>query len=139
MPSVKSVEVVAALIFRDEQLLICQRKDNAPFPLRWEFPGGKVEKGESHEMALRRELREELGIEVGDLKQVFSHHHRYSADLLVNLRFYRIDGFAGQIENRIFHQLRWIALNDLSSFDFLEGDLPLVTLLMSSGTRGLLS
>jgi 8-oxo-dGTP diphosphatase len=135
----KSVEVVAGLIFQQTRLLVCQRKENGPFPLKWEFPGGKVEKGESHETALRRELREELGIEICDLKQIFRHEHNYSNAVVVDLRFYRIDSFSGEIENRVFHHLRWTTLEDLPSFDFLEGDLPLVRLLISSQAKEFVS
>jgi len=137
--TVKTVEVVAGLIFRKGRVLISQRSDNAPFPLKWEFPGGKVEKGESREAALRRELKEELGIEIDNLNLVFSHHHFYSAELTVHLRFYRVGIFTGEIENRIFRQLQWAALDELPNFDFLEGDLPFVALLSSSRAKELLA
>ena len=91
-----------------------------------------MEKDESYEAALRREIKEELGIEIDNLKLVFSHDHFYSAELTVHLRFYRVGVFTGEIENRIFHQLQWAALEELSNFEFLEGDLPFVALLSSS-------
>jgi 8-oxo-dGTP diphosphatase len=135
MSRINSVEVVVGLILHNGRILIAQRNENAPFPLQWEFPGGKVENGESHEAALRRELKEELGIEIDNLKLVFTQDHLYSAELMVHLSFYRIGVFAGEIENRIFHQLRWTALEDLTKFDFLEGDRPFVELLSSSNGK----
>jgi mutator protein MutT len=61
-PSVKPIVVVAALIQKGDTILLCQRPDEGSNPMRWEFPGGKVEPGESHAQGLERELREELGI-----------------------------------------------------------------------------
>ena len=63
--NLKSVEVVAGLIFDQDRLLVCQRDSRGSFALKWEFPGGKLEPGEEYEGALRRELKEELGIEAG--------------------------------------------------------------------------
>ena len=82
-----SIEVVAGLIVQEGLLLVCQRKENATFPFKWEFPGGKVESDEGHEDALRRELMEELGIRADNLSEIFRHTHKYSDEFMVNLRF----------------------------------------------------
>jgi 8-oxo-dGTP diphosphatase len=135
----KSVDVVAGLIVQEELLLVCQRKENAAFPLKWEFPGGKMEKEETSEDALRRELKEELGIVAQDLSEIFCHRHKYSDDLAVNLRFYRVHRFTGVITNLAFRRLAWARVDELSGMDFLDGDLPLVNLLLSSQGRILLA
>ena len=133
------VEVVAGLIVEEGLLLVCQRKENVPFPLKWEFPGGKVEKDEAHEDALRRELMEELGIRADKLTEVYRHMHKYSDEFTVNLRFYRVHSFTGVLTNRAFQRLAWADTDKLSTFDFLDGDLPLVNLLLSSQGRKFLA
>ena len=130
-----SVEVVAGLIVEEGLLLVCQRKEDATFPLKWEFPGGKVESDEGHEDALRRELMEELGIRADKLSELFRHTHKYSDEFIVNLRFYRVRSFSGVLTNLAFQRLAWSRIDKLSTFDFLEGDLPLVELLLSASAR----
>ena len=120
------MEVVAALICRRGRLLVCQRSDAGSFPLKWEFPGGKVKTGEGHAAALMRELREELGIEVRSAAEVARHKHGYPDGTEVELRFYRVDDYDGTAENRVFQKILWVEIERLREIDFLEGDLPLV-------------
>jgi 8-oxo-dGTP diphosphatase len=119
-------QVVAGLIEADGKLLICQRTKHQPLPLKWEFPGGKIEQGEQPRDALRRELEEELGIRahVGD--EVARIRHIYKNGGAVELRFYSVREFEGAIENRIFKDVRWVERAQLPEFDFLEADLGLV-------------
>lgn len=121
-------QVVAALIVRDSdnKILICQRTKTQPLPLKWEFPGGKIEQGEEPEDALRRELQEELGIEaeVGEQVSHFIHHYKNGGG--VELKFFRVARFANDIENRIFKDVRWVERASLPDFDFLEADVKLV-------------
>lgn len=118
--------VVAALIVKDGKLLVCQRTRHQTMPLKWEFPGGKIEEGEQPRDALRRELDEELGIlaSVGD--ELARIQHEYPNGGMVELRFYLVREFKGEIENRIFRDIQWAAPADLPGFDFLEADLTLV-------------
>lgn len=134
-----SVEVVAGLIVQEGLLLVCQRKENGTFPLKWEFPGGKVESNEGHEDALRRELMEELGITAEELTEIFRHTHKYSDAFMVNLRFYRVHSFTGVLTNRAFQNLAWVGIDKLATFDLLDGDLPLLDLLLSASGRELLA
>ncbi len=133
------IKVVAALIFCDGRLLACQRHESAAFPLKWEFPGGKVEVGESDVDALRRELREELGIAVGDAQQVFQHEHVYPGGPTVSLRFFRILSHDGVLQNLVFHSIEWVDMAELEQLDFLEGDRPLIRRLVADGSAALLS
>jgi 8-oxo-dGTP diphosphatase len=114
--------VVAALILRGREVLICQRRPDQPMALKWEFPGGKVENGESAEEALRRELDEELGIsaDIGD--RVAHTRHTYRSGSAIDLQFFAVRQFAGEMTNRIFHDLRWCPLPELTRYDFLEAD-----------------
>jgi 8-oxo-dGTP diphosphatase len=123
-PSVK--RVVAALIFKDDQVLVCQRTRHQTMPLKWEFPGGKIEEGEQPRDALHRELNEELGIEATIGEEVARIRHEYKNGSAVELRFYAVREYKGEIENRIFKDMRWAIRSELPSFDFLEADLQLV-------------
>lgn len=118
--------VVAAIIVQNGKVLICQRTQYQPMPLKWEFPGGKIEPGEQPRAALRRELEEELGIEavIGD--ELVRVRHVYKNGGAVELQFFKVDAFQGEIENRIFKELRWAGRKDLPEFDFLEADAGLV-------------
>ena len=119
-------QVVAALIVRDGKLLICQRAQDQPMPLKWEFPGGKVEPGEEQAAALHRELQEELGISARIEEKVTSVQHHYRRGGAVELHFYRVQEYEGEIENRIFEQIRWVDRRDLPQFDFLAADRDLI-------------
>jgi len=134
----KHVDVVAAIIFQDERVLVCQRCADAAFPLKWEFPGGKVEPGERYEEALRRELREELEIEIENPVEIFNHRHLYPGAAEVSLKFFRVARFQGAIRNRVFQEMRWVTVQELPDFDFLAGDLPLVMRLAGAGGTSLL-
>ena len=118
--------VVAGLIVQDGKLLVCQRTRHQTMPLKWEFPGGKIEEGEQPRAALRRELEEELGIlaTVGD--EVKRIQHEYPNGGMVELRFFIVREYQREIENRIFRDVRWAEPKDLPAFDFLEADLTLV-------------
>ena len=95
-------------------------------PLKWEFPGGKIEEGEQPRDALRRELEEELGIlaTIGD--EVKRIQHEYPNGGMVELRFFVVREFKREIENRIFKDIQWAEPKALPSFDFLEADETLV-------------
>ena len=118
--------VVAALIWKNGKLLICQRTRHQVMPLKWEFPGGKIEEGEQPRDALRRELDEELGISASVGDEVTRFRHEYPNGNAVELRFYDVKSYSGEIENRIFRAVRWTDPSELLSFDFLEADRELV-------------
>ena len=118
--------VVAAVIEKDGKLLICQRTRHQTMPLKWEFPGGKIEEGEQPRDALRRELEEELGIEATIGDEIVRLQHTYPNGATVELRFFIVRAYGGEIENRIFRDLQWSAPKDLASYDFLEADASLV-------------
>ena len=127
--------VVAALIERDGRLLICQRRVDALFPLKWEFPGGKVKIGETPEKALARELCEELGVAANIGHQVWRTRHRYRehADEL-DLIFCEAalqDGT--EVRNLAFERIVWAKPSELLEFDFLPADKELIVLLASAG------
>jgi 8-oxo-dGTP diphosphatase len=118
--------VVAAVIEKEGKMLVCQRTRHQTMPLKWEFPGGKIEEGEQPRDALRRELEEELGIhaKVGD--EIARVRHQYPNGTAVELRFYIVREYEGELENRIFRDLQWVVPKDLTAYDFLEADASLV-------------
>jgi 8-oxo-dGTP diphosphatase len=132
VPNLKTVEVVAGLIFDEDHVLVCQRDSGGPFALKWEFPGGKLEPGEGCESALRRELKEELDIEAGRLSEIFRHEHLYPEIARVKLRFFRVEDYFGELKNLVFQQIKWIPIKELTQIDFLDGDRPIVQKLVSS-------
>jgi 8-oxo-dGTP diphosphatase len=134
-----AINVVAGLIFRDARLLVCQRHHTGSFPLKWEFPGGKVEENESDLDALCRELKEELAIDAIDARVAWRHEHSYPDGPSVTLRFYNVHAFNGELTNLVFEQISWVKLSELKDFDFLEGDQPLVDQLASMQASELLT
>ena len=122
--------VVAALI-RDEKgrILIAQRLPKAVFPLKWEFPGGKVEVGESDEEALRRELMEELGIEseVGELFAKKTHEYD---NFVIDFRVYNVSITKGIPKPINAADLKWVLPQQLKNFEFPPADEHAIALLM---------
>jgi 8-oxo-dGTP diphosphatase len=114
--------VVAAVIERDGRILITQRDAASWHPLKWEFPGGKVEAKETPEEAVVRELQEELAIQAHIHGEIMRYEYQYPGRSPILLIFYRIVDFAGEPQNLQFQQIRWESPERLREYDFLEGD-----------------
>ena len=119
-PALRFVSV--GLIVRNGEVLIGQRRADQPMAFKWEFPGGKIEAGESAEQALARELDEELGIQATVGAPVIRIRHNYRNGGAVDLQFFAVHEFAGEIVGRIYHQVRWVRFEDLSNYEFLPAD-----------------
>ncbi len=133
--SAPRITVAAAVIERDGRLLICRRRAGGRHGRKWEFPGGKVEAGESPERALARELDEELGIRPRSMEEIERYDYDYPGGPCVRLIFYRIRQFTGEPRNLAFEEIRWEQPQHLPAYDFLEGDRDFVRRLASASAE----
>jgi 8-oxo-dGTP diphosphatase len=130
-PGAGPVDVSAGILLRDGLVLACQRPADQSHPGKWEFPGGKREAGETMAECLRRELREELGIEGEVGAELWQSTHTYPGRPPVALVFFRVDRFAGEPRNLVFADIRWVDLAGLAALDFLAADRELIARLPS--------
>ena len=113
----RTIEVVAALIWRGERFLACQRPPEKARGLLWEFAGGKVECGESGPEALLRECREELGVTLRVQDAFMDVTHAYP-DLTVHLTLYNAEIAEGEPQKIEHHDLKWITIHEIDGLDF---------------------
>jgi 8-oxo-dGTP diphosphatase len=118
-------KVTAAVIERDGKVLVARRKQGDSQEGKWEFPGGKLEAGETPEACLKRELREELGIETEVGAFLCSSRFAYP-NMAVELLVYRASYVSGEIELRDHDRVRWAAPITLDEAEFSEADRPVV-------------
>lgn len=121
----KTLDVVAAIIERNGQILLAQRPPHADQPGMWEFAGGKVEPGETQVEALARELREELEIDTSPRCYIASHRREISARL-IHLHAWWVPHFSGEPIARYHSQLRWCSPQEAFSFNLAPADIPLL-------------
>ena len=117
--------VTAAIIRDGDKILIARRKEKVPYPLLWEFPGGKLEPSEDPRDCIRREIMEELGIDVepGEVFDVV--YYRYP-ELPILVIAYRCRWISGQVADLDVSEHRWVLPSALPDFDFLPADRPLI-------------
>jgi mutator protein MutT len=118
------VVVVAAVVERDGRFLVARRLKGTHLAGYWEFPGGKVHRGETHETALQREIREELNTGIAHLRRIFHTAHTYP-ERTVELHFFRGE-LAGEPQPMLGQELRWIAREEFGSLDFPPADAELI-------------
>ena len=118
--------VAAALIQRHGRILICRRRADQDHPGKWEFPGGKLESGETPETCLRRELAEELRIEAVIGNEITRYRFQYPGRKQLQLVFFQVAEYSGEPDYGHFAEVRWAPLEQVPSFDFLEGDVEFV-------------
>jgi 8-oxo-dGTP diphosphatase len=115
------IRVVAAMLEKDGCYLITQRRPGASLPLLWEFPGGRVEDGESDARALAREISEELGLEIEVGERAVQVHHVYSA-YEIDFAVYRCSVKQGDVQHGRVHDHRWVKPQDLDKYQFPPAD-----------------
>jgi len=119
-------EVAVGVLRKNNRILICQRKQGGRYALKWEFPGGKVETGETIEQCLRRELHEELSIEIHSIEHMDTIAAYYEDGGMFNVSYCFVFGFDGEPQNNIFEQIRWVTIGELNAIDLLDGNKPFV-------------
>jgi mutator protein MutT len=124
------VEVVAAIVHRNGKILITRRLDHVHLAGLWEFPGGKVEAGESWEGALLREIREELGMEIAVGPEIFTIEHDYPTRS-VRLHFFSCTVIRGEPQALDVSDLRWVTPAQLADFEFPPADAELIKKLIA--------
>ena len=135
MTAPKLTTVTAAVIRRDGHILICRRRAEQDHAGKWEFPGGKLEPGETAPLSLRRELQEELQIEAQIGREIVSYEYVYPGRKPIRLIFFEVTEYTGSPDYSHFQEARWAAREDLPTFDFLEGDVEFVKQLAAGKFR----
>jgi len=129
MNNAEYVPVTAAVIRRDNTVLIAKRK-RALMGSPWEFPGGKVEKNETLQECLKRELREEFDIEVEVGAFLCAHKHALNCQSAINLYAYEVIHVSGEFQLRDHEEIRWVPLEELEQYNFPDADRMIVHALL---------
>ena len=124
----KIVTVTAAVLERDGRIIIAQRKGSDPLAGKWEFPGGKIEPGETPEQCLQRELNEEFDIDVSIGERLGANVHRYP-HISIELIAFRASWIGGTIRMNDHKAYRWVTIDQLGGYDFAPADIPFVDML----------
>lgn len=114
--------VAVGVIRKNGTILVCQRKKGSRYGLKWEFPGGKLEPGETLVECLQRELREELSIEVEGIAKIEFQTAHYDDGGTFEVMYCFVSKFHGEPVNNVFEQIRWVTLDELRTLDILEGN-----------------
>jgi 8-oxo-dGTP diphosphatase len=130
MLNLGTLKVACAVIIKDQKIIITQRSENMLLPLKWEFPGGKIEKDESEEECLHREIMEELNIRININHKLDKIIYKYD-NLLICLIPYVVDYMSGDIILKEHKQFKLVSRNELLHFDFAEADIPITLSLIN--------
>tara|TARA_B100000886_G_scaffold4943_1_gene3093 strand:+ start:98 stop:475 length:378 start_codon:yes stop_codon:yes gene_type:complete len=124
----KKFDVVAAVILKSNKFFIAQRNRNKHMGLCWEFPGGKVEKNENFEQALKREIKEELNITILINKKIGVENYQDNK-INVKLHYYLCSHIDGEFILNEHEDSAWVAKNEFNKYNFAEGDKDIISLL----------
>lgn len=127
-PVTKTISVVAAVLVVDGKILLARRRPGKNLAGYWEFPGGKIESGESPEKALERELHEEFSIETRTGKLLGTNLHRYP-DFQVELSAYWSELLSGEFRLTDHDEVRWVVPRELSQFRLAPADVPFLAMI----------
>lgn len=127
------LNVTAAIIKQDDKILICQRAKDDDAALLWEFPGGKLEEGESLEECILREIKEELALDIAVIG-IFAESDYHYGGREVHFTFYEAEILSGTISCNVHETIDWVSAKALRDYDFLPADLPIIELLLKEKT-----
>ena len=131
VPEKKILQVVGAAIINDKNEVLCAQRGYGSLKGKWEFPGGKIEKGESDAEALAREIKEELGINVSVKDMIDENYHEYDT-FNVNLKVYKCTYISGEINDTEHQSLKWVEGRKLNDLDWADADKPIVETYLDS-------
>lgn len=120
------LRVTCAIIISDEKILCAQRGKIMSHPLLWEFPGGKVESGESDEACIKREILEELNLQIEVQEKLGTTHHKYSETKEIELIPFICSYIGGELKLREHQKVQWLPFCELSNLNWVAADLPIV-------------
>lgn len=126
------IEVSAAIIEKDGKVLIAQRPGDKSQGYKWEFPGGKVESGETAEESLKREIKEELNIDIKVKALLGENIYEYPSGIIKLIGFYS-EWISGDLKMHEHKSLKWVTVDELKSYDFAPADMAFVTFLSIGG------
>lgn len=122
------IDVVCGIIFKDDLVLLARRKKGKTLEGFWEFPGGKLEKNETEASALKRELKEELGLEIYDIEFIDVNEHSYDT-FKIRLIAYRCKAFSSPIRLTDHDKFEWVDKKDLSKYKIAAADKPFIKMI----------
>jgi 8-oxo-dGTP diphosphatase len=128
----KTTRVAVGILKKEDNILMCQRKKGGRYELKWEFPGGKLETGETIEQCLVRELREELAIEAISIRIIETQSAFYEDGGIFEVTYCDVGTYQGDLTNNVFEQFRWVPISELPQFDILEGNKAFVAKLVTA-------
>ena len=126
--------VTAAIIRKKDKILLAQREEHSKHSLKWEFPGGKLEDGESPENCLKREIREELNLDI-DVKDIFKVVYHEYTDRAILLLCYLCDALEGEVLTLECNDFRWVAIEEIQKYSIVEADIAIVEKIEELGAQ----
>lgn len=126
----KRIEVVAAVFRKGNKYFCAQRKNSGELALKWEFPGGKIEQGETHQQALTREIKEELSTEIKVNDRIMTVEHEYNGFILT-MHAYYCEILQGQLVISEHLDSKWLSTSEMDDYDFAAADIPIINKIKS--------
>ena len=126
------IKVVAAVIVKENKILIARRKEGKHLEFKWEYPGGKVDNGENEKESLKRELKEELDISVSIDDYITESFYEYDK-AKINLKAYFVKNYSGTIKLTDHDKINWIKIDELNDYEFAPADIPINNYLIKNG------
>jgi len=126
------IKVVAAVIVKENKILIARRKEGKHLEFKWEYPGGKVNNDENEKESLKRELKEELDISVSIDDYITESFYEYDK-AKINLKAYFVKNYSGTIKLTVHDKINWIKIDELNNYEFAPADIPINNYLIKNG------
>tara|TARA_B100000795_G_scaffold189584_1_gene144356 strand:- start:2386 stop:2775 length:390 start_codon:yes stop_codon:yes gene_type:complete len=126
------IKVVAAVIVKENKILIARRKEGKHLEFKWEYPGGKVDNDENEKESLKRELKEELDISVSIDDYITESFYEYDK-AKINLKAYFVKNYSGTIKLTVHDKINWIKIDELNNYEFAPADIPINNYLIKNG------